>query len=522
MSTLAKNQPTLIRGLLDPGAYPFPCQSVELVETHISWVFLTGPYAYKLKKPVNMGFLDFTTLSKRLHFCQEEMRLNSRLAADLYIGVVPIAGTPEAPQVEGHGTPFEYAVKMSQFEQKQLLSHQLEEGRLQPWQVDSLADLTAQFHAVATPAQPDDAHGTPALTQQPALENFDVLESMICDPRRRERLESLRLWTEKEYEALSPLMAARKEQGFVKECHGDLHLGNVTQIGPRIVAFDGIEFNESFRWIDVMSEIAFMFTDLEHRGRRDLAWRALSRYLETTGDFAGLRLLRYYNLYRIMVRAKVDGLRLGQPGVDDSERRALEEDLDRYFDQAEATIRPRTTALLLTRGLSGSGKTFVSQGLLQTMGAIRLRSDVERKRIFGLTASNRSGSGLGSGLYTPEASEQTFKRLLELAEEILDAGYPVIVDASFLNPDRIKPFRCLAMGRGFPFRVMDLRCPTDVLRTRLVARAADAGEASEAGHEVLTAQLKSYRPLDDPFCIPVTSSLEWDPKDLLALLKIHR
>jgi predicted kinase len=216
-----------------------------------------------------------------------------------------------------------------------------------------------------------------------------------------------------------------------------------------------------------------------------------------------------------MVRAK-DALRLGQPGVDDTERQALEDDLDRYFDQAEANIRPRTTALVLTRGVAGSGKTYLSQKLLQAMGAVRVRSDVERKRIFGLPSTANSGSGLGTGIYTEAATKQTFDRLLELTEQILDAGYPVIVDATFMDAATIKPSRHLALGRGYPFRVMDLHCPEEVLRERLVARSCDTGEASEAGQEVLTAQLLRYHPLDDPFCIPVTSSfVPWDGKDLL-------
>jgi aminoglycoside phosphotransferase family enzyme/predicted kinase len=493
---------------------------VELVETHISWVFLTGTYAYKVKKPVNFGFLDFTSLPKRLHFCQEELRLNSRLAESLYLDVVPITGTAEAPEMEGSGTPLEFAVKMSQFDQKQLLSRQLQEGRLVPGQVDDLADWAARFHAGAVCSGPQDLHGTPEVTHQPARDNFQALEAMLQDPWRRKRLEILRLWTEREYLALTALMISRKEQGFVRECHGDLHLGNVTQIGERVVAFDGIEFNDSFRWIDVMSEIAFLFTDLEHRGRRDLAWRALSRYLEGTGDFTGVRLLRYYNLHRIMVRTKVDALRLDQPGVDPAERISLESELDRYFDQAEATIGPRTTALILTRGLSGSGKTFLSQQLLQAMGAVRARSDVERKRLFGLEPAAPSGSGLGKGLYSKEATARTFGRLLQVAGTILEAGYPVIVDATFLDLETIKPFRKLALGRGCPFRVLDLRCPTDLLRSRLSARAQNVGEASEAGQEVLTAQLMSYRPLDDPYSIPLDSGSAWDAADLVQQLQL--
>jgi hypothetical protein len=517
MSTLVTEQPPLAQGLLNPAAYPFSCQLVELVETHISWVFLTGDFAYKVKKPVNLGFLDFSTLELRRHYCREELRLNSRLAKEIYIEVVPITGTPEAPQVEGQGEPIDWAVKMHQFDQSQLLSHQAEEERLQPWQLDRLGDLVAEFHEGATRAGADDPYGTPELTHRPALENFEVLQHLIVDPARYQRLSALRLWTEQEYAAVASVMAQRRRDGFVRECHGDLHLGNITQIEDRIVAFDGIEFNDSFRWIDVMSEVAFLFTDLEHRGRRDLGWRVLSRYLESSGDFAGLRLLRYYNLYRIMVRLKVEALRLEQPGVDACERRILEAEMDRYLSQAEAAIRPRTTAMILTRGLSGSGKTFLSQGLLQAMGAIRLRSDVERKRIFGLAPTDHSSSGLGEGLYSREATERTFTRLLDLSRLVLEAGFPVIVDATFLDPAKLHPFRLYAQQHQHIFRVVDLLCPEKVLRSRLARRV---GDASEAGEDVLNTQLVSYRPLEEPDCVHVTSSRAWDPHDLLAYLKL--
>lgn len=517
MSTLAQEQKSAVQGLLSPASYPFPCQSVELVETHISWVFLTGTYAYKVKKPVDMGFLDFSTLQRRLRFCHEELRLNSRLAGDLYIGVVPITGTPEHPQMEGQGEPFEWAVKMHQFDQAQLLSHQLDEERLQTWEVDQLADTIAHFHERAQRSTNQDQHGTAGLTHQPALENFEVLESLLEEPSRQERIAALRWWTETEYRALIPLLTARKSQGFIRECHGDLHLGNVAQIGDRIVPFDGIEFNDAFRWIDVISEIAFLFTDLEHRGHRDLAWRMLSRYLEISGDFAGLRLLRYYNLYRVMVRIKVEALRLDQSGLDDHERRFLQADIDRYLRQAESVIRPRTRALILTRGLSGSGKTFLSQRLLQALGAVRVRSDVERKRLFGMAANGCSSSGLGTGLYTPEATERTYARVIEVSRQILEAGYPVVVDAAFLEAERLRPFRVLASRNGCPYRVVDLLCPEPVLRARLARRR---GDASEAGQDVLTHQLAKYGPCDDPFCVSVPSTRAWDGQDLLDNLQL--
>jgi len=314
-------------------------------------------------------------------------------------------------------------------------------------------------------------------------------------------------------------MGQRKREGFVRECHGDLHLGNVTQRGNEVLIFDGIEFNENFRWIDVMSEVAFLFTDLEHRGRPDLAWRALNHYLEITGDYSSLPLLGYYCLHRIMVRTKIDAFRLEQPGLDDQERQTLERELDHYFDQAEKTVQDSTPSLFLTRGLSGSGKTYLSQRLLEALGAIRVRSDVERKRHFGLAPTARSNSPIDQGIYSTEATVATFERLLELAGTVLDSGYTTIVDASFLDRKMIEPFRLLAESKNIPFLVLDLRAPSDLLRERLQQRAADPKEASEAGLDVLSAQLERYQSLDEDYSVAIESDKELSVEELLRLLK---
>ena len=512
MSTILERQPALVRGLMCPEAYAHPCEEIQLVETHISWVFLTGSYAYKVKKPVDMGFLDFSTLEKRHFYCREELRLNSR-HADFYLGVVPIVA---GPRVEGEGEPIDYAVKMRQFDPSKLLSLQLKEGQLQAEQIDRLAEETALFHQHVARATSSDGHGTPPQVQAPCIENFDQLDGLLRGAQRKQRLNALRAWTENEYRRLEPLMAARKDRGWVRECHGDLHLGNVTEVEGEVVIFDGIEFNENFRWTDVLNELAFLFTDLEHRGRRDLAWRALNRYLELSGDYGGLRLLRYYRLYRIMVRAKVDAFRLAQPDLDEAELKALEADIDVYLDQGEETVRATRPALVLTRGLSGSGKTYTSQHLLETLGAIRLRSDVERKRLFGLPTEARTGSPVGGGIYTAAATQDTQARLLTCARSVVEAGYPVIVDATFIDTEQIRPFKALAAELDLPFAVLELRAQESVLRNRIARRVDDA---SEAGQEVLSAQLKRYQPLEGEEVVVVDGAQPARPAHLLQQLR---
>lgn len=505
-------------GLLKPEAYPHPCRDVRLVETHISWILLTGDYAYKVKKPLNLGFLDFSTLGRRKRFCFEEVRLNSRTAPDVYIDVVPITGTPEEPSMNGSGEAFEYAVRMRQFCEEGLLDRQLRAGTLSREKVESLAERAAELHAKIDVSAEGDDYGTPDCVTRWALENFEQLESMVRDPHRLERLSHLRTWTERWTRKNTELIAARKKDGFVRECHGDLHLGNITEIDDQIVLFDGIEFNDEIRWIDVINEMAFLFSDFEHRKVESLGWIALNRYLEITGDYAGLSLFAFYRLYRLMVRAKIDSLRLAQPGLDENERQELESEVDIYLEQGEEVIRETSPTLVLMRGLSGSGKTYVSSGLVAELRAVRIRSDIERKRLFHVAERASSDSGLGQGMYSPEAGAKTFETVERLARRTLSAGYHTIVDATFLNPSLLAKFRDLAEYLDVSVRVLDVRAPEEILKKRLKERAAAGRDASEADLKVLESQLSGYYPLPGPDVIAVNGADPANPAELATLI----
>lgn len=444
-----------VRSLLNPACFDHPVERLELLETHISWVILTGPFAYKLKKPVNFGFLDYSTRERRRHFCFEELRLNRRLAPNLYLDVVQLGE--------------EYAVKMRQFPQEALLDR----CQVGPHHVDSIADQVARFHLALPPAPADTEWGAPWAVQAPVRENFDQLVPYAGEL-------ALRAWSEKEFLRIRPLLSERRRRGFIRECHGDLHLRNMFETPAGVTIFDGIEFNPNLTWIDVMSEVAFLVMDLEHRGYYAWAHRFLNRYLELTGDYGGLSLLDYYLVYRALVRTKVEAL---------SNSPAWRE----YLQLAKQLARPRSPRLLITHGVSGSGKTFQTQRLLEREGWIRLRSDVERKRLFGLAPEAGSGSALGAGIYSRDAGELTYARLLALSRHLLSAGFPVIVDATFLARPQRDPFRQLARELDVPFSILDLKVSPEVARQRLRERAGDASEADEA---VLERQLESYEPLD--------------------------
>lgn len=486
---------TLIQSLQNPALYDHPVEQFNVIETHISWVLLTGPYAYKIKKPVDLGFLDFSTLEKRRHYCEEELRLNRRLAPDLYIEVISITGSPAAPALNGAGMPIEYAVKMVQFPQQAQLDRVMARGRLTPPHIDGLARQIAVFHGRIAIAGPDSSHGNPANIYQSVEENFLQIRPHLTAGGDIAQLEHLHAWSEAEHGHQLAVIQTRKDQGFIRECHGDMHLANMVLLDDRIALFDCLEFNDNLRWIDVISETAFLMMDLDSRGHSPLAWRFLNAYLSATGDYRGLRLLRYYLVYRALVRAKVARIRLAQAGLSEQERHSAQQQYYSYTGLAERYTRPRPAPLIITHGLSGSGKTTLSQPLLEALGAIRLRSDVERKRLFGLPEMARTGSGIDTGLYTADASRQTYQRLATLARTVIESGLPVLVDATFLRREQRTAFRNLALELHTPFVMLDYQASEAILRERIGRRTLENDDASEAGIAVLEHQLDNHETL---------------------------
>ncbi|MEA3275867.1 MAG: AAA family ATPase [Pseudomonadota bacterium] len=481
----------LVQGLQQAGAYPHPVARVEHIETHISHVLLAGAYAYKLKKPLNLGFLDFSTLERRRFCCWEELRLNRRLAPHIYLDVVPITGTPDAPAVGGEGEALEYAVKMRRFSQDALLTRL----PVTPELADRIAERVAGFHD-AIPAAPEDSpFGTPEAVRAPMQENFAQIRSRLRDRAALARLRPLEGWTDARLAALRRTVERRKREGRIRECHGDMHRGNIALVDGELVIFDGIEFNPGLRWIDTMSEVAFLVMDLEEAGEEAPARRLLNRYLEISGDYDGLLLLDLYKVYRAMVRAKVTAIRLGQSDVDAQEAARDRADFERYVALAEGYTRPRPKRLLITHGVSGSGKSRLAAVLRERLPLIHVRSDVERKRLFWLPADARTDSGKDAGIYAPEAGARTYARLADLASLILEAGYSPLVDATFLRAAQRRPFLELATEKGCPCTILAMEAPQAVLRERVASRMMEGRDASEADLAILDAQMASKEPL---------------------------
>ena len=486
----------LVDALTGADAYHHPTRAIHVVETHCAWVLLTGEFAYKIKKPVDFGFLNFSTLEKRRFYCEEEVRLNRRFAPAIYLDVVAITGEPDRPQMAGSGAVLEYAVRMRQFADDGLLSQLAERNQLDAAHIDQLVDQVVDFHQSTQRASPDAPFGEPQQIHHWMGENFQHIRPSLKTARRIAQLDGIRRGVEAERKRIETLLVGRKQDGYVRECHGDLHLGNITLIDGKVTLFDCIEFNPELRWIDVFSDVAFLVMDLDDRHYRNFAFHFLNAYLHRSGDYQGLGVLRYYMVYRALVRAKVAMLRRQQGATDSALFEVADAEYSQYIQLADSYLAPGRQALLITCGLSGSGKSTVARQLCETSGMIQIRSDIERKRMSGLEAREQSRSGLDEGLYSVNQTEKTYRHLAELATVVLQAGYSVIVDATFLQRKYRDVFRSLAEKHKVPFTIVHCVATEKELEHRIQARGLEGGDPSEATLDVLNAQRKNQEPPD--------------------------
>jgi hypothetical protein len=504
--------PPLVRALTDPGRFPHAVADVTVVETHISYVLLTGEFAYKIKKPLDLGFLDFSTLERRRRACEEELRVNRRTAADLYLAVWPVTGSPEAPVLDGDGEPVEYVVRMRQFDPQQRADRCLARGELGPEHLRGLGRRVAELHQQAVEPPQGTDYGTFERVSADQRANLDQLraemDGLAVD---RERFEALAGWVTDFLDHHAGLFDRRRAEGFVREGHGDLHLANMVLRDGKLVPFDAIEFDPDLRFVDCMADAAFTWMDLLSRERRDLGTYFLNAYLERTGDYPGVCLLPFYSVYRALVRAKVAALQAGETAGD--EAAGLRAEAERYFHLAEETARGDEGMVVVAHGVTGVGKSLVSEPVLAELGGIRIRSDVERKRLAGLEAEESGAAEVGEGIYNPELSARTYDRLLALARPVVAAGYPVVLDATYLRADRRRAARALAEELGAPFAILALEAPEATIRGWIRERAAAGGNPSDADEGVLDSQLNHAEPLGEAeaaLAVRVDTSRELD------------
>lgn len=472
------------QALRRPCSYRHPAGRIRRIETHISVIFLAGRYAYKLKKPVDPGFLDFTPPAVRQRACEDEVRLNRRLARELYCGVETIVRRGRICSIGRQGRVVEHAVKMRRFDEREVFRSLLAQDALGCPEIDALADSLAAFHCRTARVIPRRDFGSAPTVRAHMQTVLDALEREIGQPVSH----ALRQWCEKSGERLADHFEARRAGGFVRECHGDLHLANVLRRGKRALMFDCIEFSDALRWIDVANDLSFPLMDLQAHDRDDLAAHLLNGWLQRTGDFGALPALRYYMVYRALVRALVAALKANGGQMSDEPA-----DIGRYLRLAERlTAKPRLY-LLLCHGFSGSGKSVASAALVNLIGAIRVSSDTERKRARPLAPINEHP--LPPAAYSSDSINRHYDTLLTLARCVLAADYPALVDATFLKRDHRSRFIALADALAIPVFVLDFHARTRLLAERVSERAARAQGESDAGPVVLVKQLANEEPL---------------------------
>jgi aminoglycoside phosphotransferase family enzyme/predicted kinase len=491
--------PPLIQAMLRADFYPHASNKPELIQTHISWVFLTGEYAYKVKKPVDFGFVDFTTLARRKHFCEQELALNRRLSPELYLDVLSIVERNGDFRLGSRGEAVEYCIKMVEFAQDDLLDRRLAANAFDPAWMDALAHDVADFHAQAETGPEIAVYGDIHFIRDHIHANLAVAEHHLDGAISQSQLDHIRTFCAETLHQKAERVAARQAQGFIRVCHGDLHLRNITLFKGRPRVFDCIEFNDEYRMIDTINDGAFLVMDCRARDRPDLGMRFLSRYLEHNGDYAGLDLLPVYLTYRAGVRGKVACLLADE--LEPGEAEAQMHEARRYFALADGYARPTPPCLFVIGGLSGSGKSHLALIGAGKEPAIIIRSDATRKRLSTLYP--------GLPLYGPEMGKRTYDAMFEAAEQTLAAGFSAILDATFLRRQDRDRARDIAGRQHAPCHIIWLDMAEDVLRQRVAARSSQGTDISDAGVDVLDMQLAGYERPTEPGVNFVTYSNRW-------------
>lgn len=512
-------RPDLVKALLRPESYPHVCGTIRLVETHISWVFLTGDYAYKVKKPVRFSFVDFSTPALRKHYSEEELRCNRAFSPELYLDVVEIVRDSEGHvRVGGKGKVVEHAVKMRQFPESNELDRLLDQGRLEVRDLSRFGSEMAALHdALPRLEAPMDELERRILG--PVLDNFATLTASGAGRDRMDMLQALESASINAFEDGRSTFARRLSEGFIRECHGDLHLRNLVMIDDRVRAFDCLEFNPDLRWIDIASDAAFLIMDCAVRDRADLGYAFQDGYLTGSGDYVGATLSPFYQAYRSVVRAKVAALEI-DGGLGGSSLDSARERLERHLGWASERLRRARGKLVLMCGLSGSGKSYVAERLVPRLPAVRIRSDVLRKAAAGLKPLERSESPVDAGLYTRSRSESVYAELQAHALALAAAGETVIVDATFLERDARTAFRQGARAAGVPCVIVHCRASERTTRSRVENREREGGDVSEAGVAVLEAQLERFDPpAPDEKAVTVDTEAELEVEAVVAALR---
>jgi uncharacterized protein len=484
--------PEVAQALLEPQIYPDKTSRVDLVQTQMSFLFLTDNYVYKVKKPVDLGFLDYTTLEKRLFFCRQEVELNRRLCPETYLGVIPITREGGKISLTGRGEAVEYAVKMHRLPADRMMDHLLPRQQMTPEMIDRVSRKLVDFHQRSLTGEKVNKYGTLEIIRLIMDENFLQTENIVGIATTEKQYEDIRRYTYdfiRQYEAL---FNSRVAAGRIRDCHGDLHAAHIC-FTDGICIYDCIEFNDRLRYCDVAAEIAFLAMDLDHYGRADLSRRFIQTYIDAGGDTEIKSLLKFYKCYRAYVRAKVGGFKFADPYIGESERKQTLEGTKSYFDLAESYTRKRPL-LLITTGLVGSGKTSVAEALAKRLALTVISSDIVRKQLAGIPPTEHRLEGMESGIYSPEFSRRTYDIMLQEAKNILREGDSVILDASFIKAAERE--KALGLAREMDSGFMVLECVLDEENTkeRLEKRFRE-GSVSDGRWAIYGPQKSKFEPV---------------------------
>lgn len=500
----------LVMQMQQRGFYPHAVKgNIELVQTHASLVFLTGDYAYKVKKNVNYDFLDYSTLAKRKHFIEEELRLNKKIAPELYLEVIPISKLNTQLVLNNSENIVEYALKMRQFPQENLFSNLLQANRLSDKHFVELGKIVAQFHLAAESSDRISCFGQADKIGASFRENYQQSQKFIGTVQTLEQFNATKAYTDTFFKHKKDLFEFRRDYHKIKECHGDLHLKNICLWQDKIQLFDRIEFNESFRFVDTMYDVAFTVMDLEEKEKPDFANAFLNSYLEYSGDWEGLLILPLYLSRQSYVRAKVNSFLLDDPQISETDKKNAEEEASKYYRQAYQYTQSKSGSLIIMSGLSGSGKSTVARSIARSKGAIQIRSDAVRKHL-GRIALDESGS---DSIYTPEMTHKTYSRLLELGTILAKEGYTVILDAKYDRRALRQSVTNQAQANNIPLKIVHCTAPISVLRDRLNHRQNDI---SDAGVDLIESQknnAEDFTTAEKAYVTNVdTSQIDWQDK----------
>lgn len=525
MIVTTRAQPRIIADLLRPEAYDHPTDALRLHETHSSWVVLAGPYAYKLKKPVNLGFLDFTTVERRRADCEEELRLNRRFSPDVYLGIVEITDQSGRYHVSGGATGAgEPAVWMRRLPEEGMLPAMLARGEGDARLARRIGRTLAGLHAQAATGPDIDACGSLPSVVANWRENFEQIQPFVGRTISSDINTHIRGYVDRFLHAQASLLERRVREGRVRDGHGDLHAASICIDAGRIRLFDSLQFAPRYRCADVAAEVAFLAMDLEHHGRADLAWAFVDAYVRASGDRELSTLLDFYTCYRAYVRGKVRSLRLAQTEqASDDESLPIITESRAYFDlawaHADGLARP---PLVVTMGLPASGKTTLARALAGRLGLVHLSSDLVRKTMAGIQPTQRGTDAFGAGLYDPSMTRRTYAALRRHAARWLRRGRGVIVDATFGSPSERRQLQQLAHRLGTDLRVVLCDADDATLIGRLQRRASEQGVVSDARIELWPELRAAFKPPDelpDMLRVDATRTMEEATEQALQLLR---